>query len=95
MVVLMLIYVFSPLDLIPEIEIIVHREGETPESALAEEEKAALQAEQALAEFEEYEDEFPEMEAGEDTDEGEQTAETELPIDETDADAGTEEDEKE
>jgi large subunit ribosomal protein L9 len=38
-------------DLIPEIEIIVHREGESPESALAEEERAALQAEEALAEI--------------------------------------------
>jgi large subunit ribosomal protein L9 len=38
-------------DLIPEIEIIVHREGETPESALEEEEKEALKAEEALAEI--------------------------------------------
>lgn len=33
-------------DLIPEIEIIVHREGESPESALAEEEKEALRIEE-------------------------------------------------
>jgi large subunit ribosomal protein L9 len=38
-------------DLIPEIEIIVHREGESPESALEEEEKEALKAEEALAEI--------------------------------------------
>jgi large subunit ribosomal protein L9 len=38
-------------DLIPEIEIIVHREGESPESALEEEEKEALRAEEALAEI--------------------------------------------
>ncbi len=38
-------------DLIPEIEIIVHREGETPESALEEEEQEALRAEEALAEI--------------------------------------------
>ena len=38
-------------DLIPEIEIIVHREGETPESALEEEEQEAIKAEEALAEF--------------------------------------------
>jgi large subunit ribosomal protein L9 len=38
-------------DLIPEIEIIVHREGESIESALEEEEKAALMAEEALAEI--------------------------------------------
>lgn len=35
-------------DLIPEIEVIVHREGESPESALVEEEQQALEAEQAL-----------------------------------------------
>lgn len=38
-------------DLIPEIEIIVHREGESIESALAEEEKEALRAEEALVDF--------------------------------------------
>lgn len=38
-------------DLIPQIEIIVHREGESPESALEEEEKEALMAEEALAEI--------------------------------------------
>ena len=48
-------------DLIPEIEIIVHREGESPESALEEEEKEALLAEEALAEF--LEEESAEAEA--------------------------------
>ncbi len=70
-------------DLIPEIEIIVHREGETPESALAEEEKEALRAEQALAYFlEEEEDDEADQELAADetviTDE-EQTAEAEVP----------------
>ncbi len=38
-------------DLIPEVEVIVHREGEPPESALEEEEKEALQAKEALEEI--------------------------------------------
>lgn len=44
-------------DLIPEIEIIVHREGETPESALEEEEQEAIKAEEALAQILEEDDE--------------------------------------
>jgi large subunit ribosomal protein L9 len=40
-------------DLIPEIDVIVHREGESPLSALDEEEQQALQADQALEDFEE------------------------------------------
>ncbi len=48
------------IDLIPEIEIIVHREGETVESALEEEEKEALKAEEALIDF--LEEEEAEME---------------------------------
>ena len=47
-------------DLIPEIEIIVHREGESIESALEEEEQEALKAEEAYAEF--LEEEEAEME---------------------------------
>ena len=47
-------------DLIPEIEIIVHREGESIESALEEEEQEALRAEEAYAEF--LEEEEAEME---------------------------------
>jgi large subunit ribosomal protein L9 len=43
-------------DLIPEIEVIVHREGETPESALEEEEQEAIKAEEALAEILEEEE---------------------------------------
>ncbi len=35
-------------DLIPEVDVIVHREGETPESALEEEEREALKAQEAL-----------------------------------------------
>jgi large subunit ribosomal protein L9 len=76
-------------DLIPEIEIIVHREGETPESALEEEEKAALLAEE-MAEIEDYEELFPD-----DSDESEQTADEALPEDEIDVEAIAEEDEKE
>ncbi len=48
------------IDLIPEIEIIVHREGESVESALEEEEKEALKAEEALFDF--LEEEEAEME---------------------------------
>lgn len=48
-------------DLIPEIEIIVHREGESPESALEEEQQEAIKAEEALAEI-------LEEEAGEESD---------------------------
>jgi len=81
-------------DLIPEIEIIVHREGETPESALEEEEKAALLAEE-MEEVQDYDDLFPEDEEEADSDESEQTAEVDLPVDENDAEAGAEEDEKE
>lgn len=39
-------------DLIPEIEVIVHREGEPPSSALEEEEQEALKADQALEDLE-------------------------------------------
>jgi hypothetical protein len=76
-------------DLIPEIEIIVHREGETPEAALEEEEKATLLAVE-MAEFEDYEELIPD-----DSDESEQTAEEALPEDEIDVEAVAEEDEKE
>lgn len=64
-------------DLIPEIEIIVHREGESPESALEEEEKEALKAQEALDEI--LEEEAAELEAGqeESSDESEQTEEAE------------------
>ena len=66
-------------DLIPEIEIIVHREGETPESALEEEEKEALKAEEALAEILEEEAEDLETTSEEPSAESEQTAEEALP----------------
>ena len=49
-------------DLIPEIEVIVYREGESVESALQEEEKEALKAEEALAEL--LESEEAELEEG-------------------------------
>jgi large subunit ribosomal protein L9 len=62
-------------DLIPEIEIIVHREGESPESALAEDEREALKAQEALAYI--LEDEA-EMEQDAASDEDEQTAEADF-----------------
>ncbi|MGB2964633.1 MAG: 50S ribosomal protein L9 [Anaerolineales bacterium] len=80
-------------DLIPEIEIIVHREGESPESALEEEEKAAIQAEEALAEILEDSDFDQEFEFDDTAGEGEQTAEDDL-LDE-DGGAEVEEDEAE
>ncbi|MEJ2411632.1 MAG: 50S ribosomal protein L9 [Anaerolineales bacterium] len=77
-------------DLIPEIEIIVHREGETPESALEEEEREALKAEEALAEILEEEAETDSEDASDD----EQTAEVEVqdeveedPVEEAEQDA--------
>jgi len=66
-------------DLIPEIEIIVHREGESIESALEEEEQEALKAEEALAEF--LEEEEAEMEA---------ESETEAEVEEEDVSADAE-----
>jgi len=79
-------------DLIPEIEIIVHREGESPESALEEEEKAALRAEEALTEI--YDDEDYEQDAEtEEAEEIEQAADADDSDD--DAEAKTEEDESE
>jgi large subunit ribosomal protein L9 len=70
-------------DLIPVIEIIVYREGETPESALEEEEREALMAEEALEVI--LEEEAAELEAeaeaeAEEPDaESEQTEEAALP----------------
>ena len=79
-------------DLIPEIEIIVHREGESPESALEEEEKAALRAEEALTEI--YDDEDYEQDAEtEEAEEIEQAADADDSDD--DAESKTEEDESE
>jgi len=75
-------------DLIPEIEIIVYREGESPESALEEEEKEALRAEEALIEI--LDDEDYEQDA--ETEEGAEEIE---PAPEADAEAETEEDESE
>jgi len=66
-------------DLIPEIEIIVYREGETPESALEEEEKEALRAEEALEEILEDEAAELEAEAEEPGADSEQTEEGALP----------------
>ena len=66
-------------DLIPVIELIVYREGETPESALEEEEKAALMAEEALVDFLEEEAEELEFEDEEPSEELEQTEEDAIP----------------
>jgi len=77
-------------DLIPEIEIIVYREGESPESALEEEEKEALRAEEALIEIlddEDYEkdtetEEAEEIEPAADADASDEDAEVETVEDE-------------
>jgi large subunit ribosomal protein L9 len=70
-------------DLIPEIEIIVHREGETPESALEEEEKEALRAAEALAVILDEEISFADEESDDEVDyisaADVQTAEAEVP----------------
>ena len=63
-------------DLIPVIEIIVHREGESIEAALEEEEKAAMKAEEALGDFIEEEAVVDDENASPDV---EQTDEVELP----------------
>jgi len=71
-------------DLIPVIEVIIHREGESPESALIEEEQQALEAEQALEGMIEAEttgeaDEIPEAEL--ETADAPEDAEMDLPED--------------
>jgi large subunit ribosomal protein L9 len=73
-------------DLIPEIEVIVHREGESPESALAEEEKEAIKAEEALEKLQ-HEDKTT-LEVKEDSDE-----DADLPLDEIESEEEVEEDE--
>jgi large subunit ribosomal protein L9 len=65
-------------DLIPKIEIIVHREGESPESALEEEEKEALRVEEALVDIFEDEDIDQDVEFDEVADESEPAAEADL-----------------
>ena len=81
-------------DLIPEIEIIVHREGETPESALEEEEQAAIKAEEALAQIL---DEDGEPDAGTEdfADETEQVAEDNQADESAEEEVETEADEAE
>jgi len=74
-------------DLIPEVEVIVYREGESPESALEEEQQEELKAQQALEEIieeEEGEGEAEEGEAAEDqeTEAAAVTADADLPEDE-------------
>lgn len=76
-------------DLIPEIEVIVHREGESPESALIEEEQQAMEADQALEGMMEDEttaevgDEVPEAEL--ETADAPEDAEMDLPEDDDEA----------
>ncbi len=65
-------------DLIPKIEIIVHREGESPESALEEEEQEALRVEEALVDIFEDEDFDQDVEFDEVADESEPAAEADL-----------------
>ena len=74
-------------DLIPEIEVIVHREGESPESALAEEEKATLATEETKEEFTDEIELTPEAEALIEEEEGKQTVDSDLPVDEIEAEA--------
>lgn len=81
-------------DLIPEIEIIVHREGESPESALEEEEQEALRVEEALVDILEDEDIGQDVETEDVADESEPAAEADL-TEEVAAEAETEEDETE
>jgi len=79
-------------DLIPEVEVIVHREGEPPSSALEEEEQEALKAEQALEELEGEEA----VEGGEAAEGAEETeAEAELPAEEAELDLEQAEEEQE
>ena len=66
------------IDLIPKIEIIVYREGETPESALEEEEQEALRVEEALVDIFEDEDVDQDVEFDEVADESELAAEADL-----------------
>ncbi|NOQ39970.1 MAG: 50S ribosomal protein L9 [Anaerolineales bacterium] len=65
-------------DLIPKIEIIVHREGESPESALEEEEQEALRVEEALVDIFEDEDIDQDVETDDMADESEPAAEADL-----------------
>ncbi|MCD4801679.1 MAG: 50S ribosomal protein L9 [Anaerolineales bacterium] len=66
------------IDLIPKIEIIVYREGETPESALEEEEQEALRVEEALVDIFEDEDVDQDVEFDEVADESDLAAEADL-----------------
>ena len=65
-------------DLIPKIEIIVHREGESPESALEEEEQEALKVEEALVDIFEDEDIDQDVEFDDGADESKPAAEADL-----------------
>ncbi len=65
-------------DLIPKIEIIVHREGESPESALEEEEQEALRVEEALGDIFDDEDIDQYVETDDVADESEPTSEADL-----------------
>jgi large subunit ribosomal protein L9 len=65
-------------DLIPKIEIIVHREGESPESALEEEEQEALKVEEALVDIFDDEDIDQDVETDDVADETEPAAEADL-----------------
>lgn len=71
-------------DLIPEVEVIVHREGETPESALEEEEREALKAQEALDEI-----------SGEEAPEADQESEAPEAVEEGDVEAESEEQDEE
>ncbi|MCJ7716524.1 MAG: hypothetical protein MUO54_08395, partial [Anaerolineales bacterium] len=80
-------------DLIPEIEIIVHREGESPESAIEEVEQEALRVEETYFESMEVEEDEYGQELDSESAESEPGAETDSYDD--DAEAESEEDEAE
>ena len=81
-------------DLIPEIEIIVHREGETPESALEEEEQEAIMAEEALAQILDEDDE-PDAGTEDSADESERVTEDNQADESAEEEVETEADEAE
>jgi large subunit ribosomal protein L9 len=80
-------------DLIPEIEIIVHREGETPESAL-EEEQEAIMAEEAQAQILDEDDE-PDAGTEDSADESERVTEDNQADESAEEEVETEADEAE
>lgn len=79
-------------DLIPEVEVIVHREGETPESALEEEEREALKAQEALDEI--SGEEAPEADQESEAPDADQESEAPEAVEDGDVEAESEEQEE-